>query len=285
MGPHGAGCWSPPFPDTGEREGFVWLQRGPALLSSNESTLGSPAFLLALLPAPALSIRPGADPSSMPGPRVVQCMERAGCLHLPSAMRDADRELFDRAHSRESTALDTLIERHLPALRAYVRLNVPPSVRVHESCSDLVQSVCREILGAREGFEYRGPEAFRAWLFRWALHKVKDRAKFFRAEKRAAHREVKLADESQLGALYASVGTPSAAAIANENAALLEQAFDRLADEDRQVLALCKIAGLPREEVAGLLGKSPGAVRTQLSRALVRLAAALEQLGMGQETL
>jgi RNA polymerase sigma-70 factor (ECF subfamily) len=199
---------------------------------------------------------------------------------MAPAMRDADEALLDRAHSGDEAALDTLIERHLPALRTYVRLNVPPDVRARESCSDLVQSVCREILHARDGFEYRGPEAFRAWLFHWALHKIKDRVKFVRAEKRAPAREAGAGSGPDLAALYATVGTPSAAAIARENAAVVEQAFDRLDSEDREVIALCKIAGLPREEVARVLGKSPGAVRTHLSRALVRLGAQLQQLGV-----
>ncbi len=77
-----------------------------------------------------------------------------------------------------------------------------------------------------------------------------------------------------------TLGTPSAAAIAHENAAVLERAFDRLDDDDRQVIALCRIAGLPREEVARVLRKSPGAVRTHLRRALVRFAGELEQLGV-----
>ncbi len=174
-------------------------------------------------------------------------------------MRDADQELIHKAQSGDDAALDTLLERCLPKLRAYVRLNVPPDVRARESCSDLVSSVCREVLGARDDFQYHGPEAFRAWLFQWALHKIKDRAKFFRAEKRTAKREVALGDDSKLAALYASVGTPSAAAIANENAGLLEQAFDRLAEDDRQIISLCQIGGFPREEVARMLGKSPGA--------------------------
>ena len=180
----------------------------------------------------------------------------------------------------DDAQLDELIARHLPALRAYVRLNIPPALRAKESCSDLVQSTCREALKARGEFEYRGPEAFRAWLFQWALHKIKDRAKFFRAEKRSPDREFRGSDASELADLYSSIGSPSGAAIARENAELLEQAFDRLDDDDRQVIALCRIAGLPREEVAHALGKSDGAVRTQLSRALVRLAAELERLGV-----
>ena len=186
-------------------------------------------------------------------------------------MTSEDGELLQRVTSGDGAALEALVKKHLPMLRAYVRLNVPGDVRARESCSDLVQSVCREVIQKRDEFDYRGPEAFRAWLFRWALHKIKDRAKYYRAEKRAAGREAELQDGDAVRALYASLGTPSAAAIAHEQAELLERAFDKLADDDRQVIALCRIAGMPREEAAAEMGKSVAAVRTQLSRALVRL--------------
>lgn len=195
-------------------------------------------------------------------------------------MTSEDGELLRRVTSGDGDALDALVARHLPMLRAYVRLNTPRDLRARESCSDLVQSVCREVIAQREEFDYRGPEAFRAWLFRWALHKIKDRAKYYRAQRRAAGRERALQDGGELGALYASLGTPSAAAIAHEHAELLERAFDNLADEDRQVIALCRIAGMSREEAAEVMGKSVTAVRTHLSRALVRLGGELEKLGV-----
>jgi RNA polymerase sigma factor (sigma-70 family) len=170
----------------------------------------------------------------------------------------------------------------LPALRAYIRLNVPADVRARESCSDLVQSVCRELIQQRRAFDYRGPEAFRAWLFQWALHKIQDRAKYHRAEMRAAGRETGANAAEDLADLYASVGSPSACAIAKENALLLERALDRLDAEDRQVIALCRIAGLSRQEAADIMHKSVGAVRVHLSRALVRLGGELEKLGLAR---
>jgi RNA polymerase sigma-70 factor, ECF subfamily len=178
--------------------------------------------------------------------------------------------------------LEARLPEFLPALRAYIRLNVPQDVRARESCSDLVQSVCRELIQHRREFDYRGPEAFRAWLFQWALHKIQDRAKFHRAEKRAAGREAGADPDHELAALYASVGSPSACAIATENAALLERAFDQLDAEDRQVIGLCRIAGLSRQEAAEVMHKSAGAVRVHLSRALVRLGGELERLGLAR---
>jgi RNA polymerase sigma factor (sigma-70 family) len=52
----------------------------------------------------------------------------------------------------------------------------------------------------------------------------------------------------------------------------VERAFDRLEEEQREVITLAHVAGLTRAEIAERLGKSEGAVRTMLSRALADLA-------------
>ena len=65
---------------------------------------------------------------------------------------------------REATDLEAALARLLPRLRAFVRLNVDAALRAKESCSDLVSSVCREVLENKDRVEYRGDEALRAWL-------------------------------------------------------------------------------------------------------------------------
>ncbi|MCA8977372.1 MAG: sigma-70 family RNA polymerase sigma factor [Planctomycetes bacterium] len=177
-------------------------------------------------------------------------------------------------------ALAAQLEQELPGLEVYVRLNMAQDLRARESSADLVQSVCRELVTELPGFDYRGPEALRAWLFRTAIHKIRDRAKYHRADRRNPERERDGRDQSELQQLYASVGTPSAHAIAHENAALVEAAFAQLSPEDREVVTLCRVLGRSSDEAAAVLGKSAGAVRTQLCRALARLAAELDRLGV-----
>jgi RNA polymerase sigma-70 factor (ECF subfamily) len=64
--------------------------------------------------------------------------------------------------------------------------------------------------------------------------------------------------------------------LADEHAAV-RRAFDRLGDEERELLELRLIAGLSADEVAHVLGRRPGAVRMAQSRALIRLRAILEE--------
>lgn len=194
-------------------------------------------------------------------------------------MSSAEEDLVARARSGDAVAVNALLAEHLVALRAFVRLHLPAALRERESCSDVVQSVCREVLQGQEDFEYRGPEAFRGWLYSWATHKIQDHERYWKAQKRAARpRE----DESidALAAIYRDVATPSGEAIRKEEILLLEHACEKLPQEYREVIALCRIAGLSREEAGRRMGgRSAGAIRSLLNRALVSLSTEMEKLG------
>jgi len=188
--------------------------------------------------------------------------------------RESDSELLDAARSRDPAAVDALLRRHLPGLRAFVRLRVPPALRVKESCSDLVQSVCKDLLQHMDDFEYQGEAPFRGWLFTAALNKIREHERYFAREKRDQKREVRLADAEArtLADCYSSCLSPSREAMVHERIALIEAAFDRLPEDYREVLTLKRCAGMNHAEIARHMGRSEGAVRTLLSRALTRLS-------------
>jgi len=200
-----------------------------------------------------------------------------------STGEDRTEALVHRAQRGEPGALDQLIEDHLPDLRAYVRLQIDPGLRVRESVSDVVQSACREVLEGLPRFEYRGAGSFRAWLFTAALNSVRKKGRFHRAQRRDVAREVRT-ERGEGNAvpleLYAGLctlpTTPSELAVAREQAELVERAMDRLPADEREVLLLSRIVGLPRHEVAARMGRSDVAVGSLLKRAIVRLLAALE---------
>lgn len=170
-----------------------------------------------------------------------------------------------------------LLASYLPRLRAFVRLRLTEPLRQRESTSDVVQSVCREVLEGAVTFEYQGEESFRAWLFTTAWNKIRERARFWGAQKRAAAAHAPPASAEVVDA-YALLHSPSRIAIGKEMAERLELAFDALPDEYREVIALARIAGLPHEQIARQLHRSEGATRMLLSRALVALIAVVDRL-------
>ncbi|MCB9881326.1 MAG: sigma-70 family RNA polymerase sigma factor [Planctomycetes bacterium] len=190
---------------------------------------------------------------------------------------------LDAARGGNREAMDRLIDALLPEVRAYVRLHSGRRIRERESVTDVVQTICHEIVVDLHGFKGNAEKQFRKWLFRLALAKIHDRHRFHSAQMRAAEREVRLASHTatsvdghdELLDCYATFCTPSVHMSAREEVARIENAIDRLHAEHREIIALSCFAGLSHAEIADELGKSEPAVRKLLSRARANLAVLL----------
>jgi RNA polymerase sigma-70 factor (ECF subfamily) len=194
---------------------------------------------------------------------------------------DPTRSLVAGAAGGDRRALESLLAQYLPQVRAFVHLRLSPELRVKESSSDIAQSVCRELLAGLDTFDWRGEEAFRGWLFTAALRKVADRAAHYGAAKRELAREQAPGDDAQAAEIlcraWGSLSSPSGHAIAREQAERIGRLFETLGEEEREVLSLARVAGLSRAEIGRRIGKSEGAVRVILHRALVKLSDGLEE--------
>lgn len=186
-------------------------------------------------------------------------------------------ELAARAAAGDEQAVEALLVRYLPSLRAFMRARMAPSLRAKESSSDLVQSVCREVLTHIERFQHPSEGAFKHWLFTTAERKLKNRARDLGRLKREARREVPLeptrsTEDGLLGELYARISSPSRALGRREVIERVEGAIDRLTEEQREVFLLAHLVGLSRKEIGERLGKNETAVRALLHRATARLS-------------
>lgn len=180
----------------------------------------------------------------------------------------------------EGDAHPELLEEHLAGLRAFVRLRLGRALRAKEESQDLVQSVCREVLSDPRRFEPRAGAGFRDWLLRTAENKIRDRWRHWKREKRDVAREVDL-DATQVQDADASsqlvdLITPSRQAASREDLARLERAFCELPADYREVIVLARLRGWPHQRIAERLGRTELATRTLLSRALARLAFAMD---------
>ncbi len=179
------------------------------------------------------------------------------------------QHLVAAVHRGDTAALDALLRRHLPDLMVFVRANSGPRLRAQESCSDLVQTVCREALQSVVNYEWRGEGSFRRWLFTVAMNKLRNRADFHAADRRDAARVI--ASTDAVGETPGGFG-PSQHAIASEVSAKFEAGLDRLDEDQREVILMARVIGMSHAEIAAELGIAEGAVRVRLSRALARLA-------------
>lgn len=191
-------------------------------------------------------------------------------------MSEDPAELIQRAARGDGEAVEYLIEHHLPALRAFVRAHMGARLRARESTSDVVQSICRELLTHQERFRHPGEEAFKAWLFTTARRKLSNRVRDLERQKRDAAREVRGSGPGDLGEAYARISSPSGHVLKAEEVERLEAALDQLSPDHREVLTLAHLAGLSRAEIGRQMEKSEEAVRQLLHRATAKLAILLE---------
>ena len=199
-------------------------------------------------------------------------------------MTDDNQRLVDAAANGDRAAAAALLQAYLPGLRAYIRLKMGDRIRQRESCSDLVQSVCREVLEHLDQFQHSGEAAFKRWLFTMAARKIGHRHEYWNAERRDPARELPLAANSSRGGddalllqAYRQLGTPSREVIAREAVAHMERAFDRLPEHYRQVILMARILGMSRAEMAAELERSEPAVGNLLFRALAQFGEELDR--------
>jgi RNA polymerase sigma-70 factor, ECF subfamily len=167
------------------------------------------------------------------------------------------RELVERGRQGDRSALEELYLVHFDRIYSYLHM----SVGSRHDAEDLTTQTFLKMLEAIGRFQWRSVP-FSAWLFRIAHNLAMDH---FRASRRwqpeeeipeAAQGEEISAEEEAL----ASLGQTS-----------MLELIERLSPEQRQVLTLKFVFRFSNGEVASILGKTEGAVKSLQHRALASL--------------
>ena len=174
---------------------------------------------------------------------------------------EADAEQVVAAARRgDQGAWEQLLGSLYPRLRAYTARRLPPPY-----VEDAVSETMTRAVAGIDRFRW-GPAGFDGWVFGIGRNVVADH---YRRLTRDADRTVRMVgpDLSEL---------PGDALDLGEDHAQVRRCFALLSDKEQELLELRVIAGLSAEQVAAVLGKRPGAVRSAQSRALSRLRQYME---------
>jgi len=176
---------------------------------------------------------------------------------------DDDEQLVEAARNGDQDAWGQLLALLYPRLRSFAARRVPAAL-----VEDMVsETMIRAVAGVAR---YRtGPAGFDGWVFGIARNVVADHYRASSRERRYVVAGNVIGPESD--------ELPGDALFLGEHHAQLRRCFVRLRDDERELLELRVVAGLSAEQVASVLGKRPGAVRTAQSRALARLRELMEQ--------
>lgn len=199
-------------------------------------------------------------------------------------MTDQEDRQVKRIRRGEGDALAEFIERHQSRLLAFIRRNLSERLAGKVEPQDILQETALGALAAIGHTGLDGRDPYR-WLCQLAEQRIIDaHRRYFAAQKRSAEREVPLeapnARASQspglIQLLVASMTAPSQIASRDRKLTAVNQALDELPEEQRTGLRLRYLEGRSSREIAHRFGKSDGAVRVMLSRALARLQKRLE---------
>ncbi|MFO1077179.1 MAG: sigma-70 family RNA polymerase sigma factor [Planctomycetota bacterium] len=169
-------------------------------------------------------------------------------------------------------SVESKLPLYLGRLEAFLSTRVSAFLLRDESRSDLVQSICREALeaGCRDRFE--APQHFANWLFKIAVGKLADRARYWNAQKRRRS-DVR----HSVGMLPASDDTPSQLVSRDEQIHRARNALHQLPEDQREVVVLARMLDMTHSEIAKIMERSEQATRQLLCRAMARLGSILAE--------
>jgi RNA polymerase sigma-70 factor (ECF subfamily) len=174
---------------------------------------------------------------------------------------DADRPAVEAAR-RDPRRFEILYRRYVGQVYSFALYEL----RDRHAAEDATEQVFLRALAALPRFEERGEggsSTFRVWLFRIARNVLAN-------ERRRRRRRPEEPLDLALGA--AAADDPAATVADRDDARRAWRAVERLPDERRRAIVLRFVHEMSTAEIAAILGRSEGAVRILIHRALAAVA-------------
>lgn len=189
-----------------------------------------------------------------------------------------DDPLIRRVQAGDPQALGEFIDRFRRQLLVYIERNLSDTLRRKVEPVDILQEVSLSAVASLSEVPLDARDPF-GWLCQLAERRIIDaHRRLFGAQKRSASREVGLdapvggdGERGFVDLLVASMTSPSQAFSRGQREFALNEALAALPEESREALRLRYVEGLPSKEIAEKLGKTDGATRVLLSRAVAKL--------------
>src|SRR5215212_6912936 len=176
--------------------------------------------------------------------------------------REETDRLLDAARDGEPGAVDRLLGEFREPLRAVIGLRLDPAVARRVDASDIVQDVLIEANQRLTDYLKSPDMPFHLWLRHLAQDRIIDTHRRHRlAQRRSVDREQPIArpawaDESSVSLVAQLIDTertPTSEAIRLELQRRLNDAIDKLSDDDREIILMRHHEALSNQEVAHAL--------------------------------
>jgi RNA polymerase sigma-70 factor (ECF subfamily) len=189
---------------------------------------------------------------------------REATAHPRPLPLDADRLAVEAAR-RDPQRFETLYRKYVAQVYSFALYET----RAHHAAEDITEQVFLQALRGLPTFDDRGLDegsTFKVWLFQICRNVVSNER---RRDRRHPQASLDLARN------VPATDDPAATVAARDEAARAWQAIQGLPDERRRVLVLRFVEEMSAREIGEVTGRSAGAVRVLIHRALRDVAAEL----------
>lgn len=185
----------------------------------------------------------------------------------------SDIQLLELYRSGDETAISTLIERHTPRIRNYIRL----LVKNQELTDDILQDVLVKVVKMVDDGRYTDTGRFLSWVLRIAHNMSIDH---FRATKNRKVINETEAGYDILGAQRHSEGAVEESMILSETQEQVRGLVELLPDDQREVVKMRYYQDLSFKEIADQSGVSINTALGRMRYALINLRKLIKERKM-----
>jgi RNA polymerase sigma-70 factor (ECF subfamily) len=201
------------------------------------------------------------------------------------------RDLIERYAKGDDGSLGELVRRESKDLGRWVERRMPSFLSRRYGVSDIIQQTAIELLAVRPRFENRGVGAFRRLLRVIAGRILANTVEREQALKRNSRRGAVVRPGWTSGSLTEARGrgrpsdsdSPSGRVLRLERIDAVKRCHARLPAPDREIIRLVDYERLDHRAAANALGITGEAARKRHSRAVARLRALMEELGLAKD--
>jgi RNA polymerase sigma-70 factor (ECF subfamily) len=184
-----------------------------------------------------------------------------------------DEELLVRIRERDSAALRTLFQRYHARVFHFVQRRLHDESLAEEVVADVFFEVWRSV------DHFAGASRPSTWIFGIANFKSAGAHRDRQRHKRASVIPTKVESLHRMPDRM----DPGERLEAREQLGRVARMLAALPDDQREVVELAVVEGLPYEEISARLGVPEGTVKTRVARARARLRRELGRPGIGEE--
>ncbi len=180
-----------------------------------------------------------------------------------------ERLIQEYLRSRRKDLFGVLVRRHQDRVYSMcVRMLGKPAV-AEEVAQDVFVAVYKNL------DRFRGDAKFTTWLYRVVANHCKNKQSYLIRRKTDRHESMDQGKETEDGEMKRELPNPGIgpekATLQKERHRILEQGLAQLADEQRNIIVMRDLQGMPYDEIAATLEVAEGTVKSRLHRARAEL--------------